>query len=329
MKKLDLDCSLGSPSLVLSQLQHNMSGNGRSRSRFSLSLDDEEQKINAENDYNEDDIIIAYPSYDESANIFPLFQNDSDLLKYKRLKLGQHIFFLVVPFLLLNLFVFSTRSNFDNIEDFGPYFAAAVTFAILGLLINTVFVTSTLVHYFSEEKHNDWVFFIIATNVLNSQYKQYFDELLLIIVTLCTGFLLYARVREGQCPDMNVWNSQGCNPVSKGTPTDSVLLCYLSPIVLQLLYKGIRINLIFMSWAISTAFIIASIVHVKAWNEIWTILYSLFFLFMMNEIERIMRLSYLQDKKFAFNDIKRREAYTSLKNERTATEKVLFIFLFY
>lgn len=291
--------------------------------RFSKSLDIEDSKeFVLEN--NDDDIVIGHPFYDESPNVFPLFKDDSDLLNYKRLKLGQHVLLLVVPVLFLYLFVFITRSNLQKFADFGPYFTAAVSFGIIGLIICITYAVSMLLRHFCDEEHSETVYFIAATRVLNSQYKQYLDEFFLIIVTLFMGFTLYARVRVGTCPDTDVWNSQGCNPYANGTPTDAVLLCYISPILVQLLFKGIRITTIILSWAVSTIFIIISIVHVNAYTEIWTILYSLFFLFIMSEIERIMRVSYLQDKKVTFSEIKRKEASAALKIEQIATEKVKY-----
>ena len=44
--------------------------------------------------------------------------------------------------------------------------------------------------------------------------------------------------------------------------------------------------------------ILAAIATVQGWFQLWTIVYSVFFLYVMCEVERVMRISYLQHIKF-------------------------------
>ena len=77
-----------------------------------------------------------------------------------------------------------------------------------------------------------------------------------------------------------------------------MILGYISPLVFQLALKGIRFYMIVVCWAATTACIIAAIATVQGWYQLWTIVYSVFFLYVMCEVERVMRISYLQHIKY-------------------------------
>ena len=77
-----------------------------------------------------------------------------------------------------------------------------------------------------------------------------------------------------------------------------MILGYISPLVFQLALKGIRFYMIVVSWVATTACVIAAIAIVQGWYQLWTIVYSVFFLYVMCEVERVMRISYLQHIKY-------------------------------
>jgi signal transduction histidine kinase len=118
-----------------------------------------------------------------------------------------------------------------------------------------------------------------------------------VMSSVVIGIYLYARVDQGQCASStNIWLSQQCNPVadSGSIPEDTVIGCYLVPIVAQLLFKGARFRTIVFCWVLETAFVTGAIIRVQGWVQIYTILYSFFFLYISYEVERFMRVAYVQ-----------------------------------
>lgn len=121
-----------------------------------------------------------------------------------------------------------------------------------------------------------------------------------------------------------MWITQSCNPFanSLSIPHDQTILCYLTPLLSQLLIKGAPFHVILMSWLISAAFIVASVIYVKGWPELWTILYSLFFLYLVTEIERLMRISFLQNNRVVHHESNRGELQAAARNHTHALKKV-------
>ena len=165
---------------------------------------------------------------------------------------------------------------------------------------------------------------MLSRRLLNSKFKHYFDEVLPLLVSTTTGLFLYARVRVGQCDNLkDIWHTQSCNPVADclSIPHDQVLLTYMTPLIFQLVMKGVRFRMIILSWAVSTMFITISIVFARAWPQVWTIFYSFLFLFVLIESERLMRISFLQNKIVVHHESNRTALVETARQHARAIKK--------
>ena len=292
----------------------------KSISRNGSRLIDEEADVD-----DSDNVIIAYPiNDDEYINIFPVFQNDAELLNYKRSKLAHCDVYAMVPVLVMYIGAFVTRGNISEIKTFGPYFSAALIVGVISFCIYVmIFLTMMTRHIFRNNTLSSY--YMLSRRLLNSKFKHYFDEVLPLLVSTTTGLFLYARVRVGQCDNLkDIWHTQSCNPVADclSIPHDQVLLTYMTPLIFQLVMKGVRFRMIILSWAVSTMFITISIVFARAWPQVWTIFYSFLFLFVLIESERLMRISFLQNKIVVHHESNRTALVETARQHARAIKKV-------
>jgi hypothetical protein len=56
------------------------------------------------------------------------------------------------------------------------------------------------------------------------------------------------------------------------------------------------VQALILTWVINFLFLLLSIIHVRGWFQIWTLLYSLVFMNISWEIERLMRVFFVQNK---------------------------------
>ena len=240
------------------------------------------------------------------ASLFPFVEDDRDLLHFKRSALAKNDSSRLLVVVVLFAVTFATRSNLAGADTYGPFFICAMTSAIASFtLYILIYIPMIIVELYRNRSNS--VIFIYARRILNSRLRVIVEQLVPIALSLSVGFYLYARVVAGQCHDVkNLWTVQSCNPyaVNYSIPHDQTILCFLSPTISQLLVKGARFQIILLSWAISTIFVVVSIAYVRGWPELWTALYSLLFLCITVEVERLMRFSYAQYEKLSYGESK-------------------------
>ena len=291
-------------------------------SRSDSKFDDDRKSVD-----NEDDIIVNNAGHEEdSAKYFPVFQDDQDLLYYKRSRLGHFDLYSTLPLVIMYVVAFATRSNLTSISTSGPIFASALAMAVLSLGLYAAILVPTVINHCSRSpNHSDTVVHLMARKLLDSRMRQLIEQIVPVSLSLSTGLFLYARVRAGQCENISdMWTAQSCNPYENNLsiPHDQTILCYLGPLLMQFLVKGSRFQLILLSWAMSVVFIAISLVYVKGLPELWTLLYSLFFLFVVIENERLMRISYIENKRVMRHEYNREEFVAAAKTHSHAIEKV-------
>jgi hypothetical protein len=91
------------------------------------------------------------------------------------------------------------------------------------------------------------------------------EFLLVMLGTLMNGFILYARVSNGQCDSsVSIWESQACNPVASlgSIPPDQVILLLITPLTAQSLVRGVTIQTLTLCWLLGVLFILASMIKV-------------------------------------------------------------------
>jgi signal transduction histidine kinase len=81
-------------------------------------------------------------------------------------------------------------------------------------------------------------------------------------------------------------------------PTSQVLLVYLAPVVSQTIFRGVRFQIVLLSWLLGVCFVLASILRVGGgFKDIWCLLYSTHFLHILFSFEKFTRLIFLESKR--------------------------------
>ena len=200
------------------------------------------------------------------------------------------------------------RSNIAEAGSFGALFTLAVfSFTVALGIVCLKSITRLLATMCISKKSNIKQFFVASSHILNG----YGNGIIAIALSSSSGFYLLARVTAGQCLDSDdIWKSQSCNPVAlaRSFPHDQVIICYLLPILIQLTVKGAKIEMAVLQWLIASTFVSICLVVVDGWLQIWTLIYSIFFLHISFEIEQffvqIRKLSKdLQDSSRLVSDI--------------------------
>lgn len=243
------------------------------------------------------------------AKLFPFVDDDRDLLHYKRSALAKNDSYRLLIVVVLFSATFASRCNLENAKSFSPYFVCAISSSFACFTLYILIYIPMIISELYLNRSNTLIY-IYARKILNSRLRVIVEQLVPVVLSLSVGFFLYARVTAGQCSDMNnAWTTQSCNPYAdqRSIPHDQTILCFLAPPISQLLVKGARFQIILLSWATSTLFVIISLLHVHGSTELWTALYSVFFLCITIEVERLMRFSYGQNKELVHDESKRSE----------------------
>jgi hypothetical protein len=164
------------------------------------------------------------------------------------------------------------------------------------------------------------------TRYLAERLKETFvgrniEFFLVIIGTLMNGFVLYARVSNGQCDaSMSLFDTQCCNPVAdKGNiPPDQVLLLLVTPLISQLMVRGVTIQTVVLCWVLGVFFIVASMIKIGSLNDVWSLLYTAYFLNNSVMLEKGNRIVFLEGKRAALVERKRLQLHEQLHEARSS-----------
>jgi hypothetical protein len=75
-------------------------------------------------------------------------------------------------------------------------------------------------------------------------------------------------------------------------PYDRVMICYLMPVIMQLTVQVSEIQTALLQWLAATMFLIAFIVRIQNIQQLWVLQYSLLFLYISYEIDRLIKASF-------------------------------------
>jgi hypothetical protein len=177
-----------------------------------------------------------------------------------------------------------TSSKFYSDSDYNHfsgalYFWGAVTFTVVNfLLVSTLYGERQSVCKFASN----------LMSILRKEPSSSTSHLLLAgISSISAGcFLLATVIADQSARNSATLESQLCKRSAVGCiPHDRVMICYLMPIVVQLSLKNTAIQTAFCQWLTATIFVTISIVHVQGWQQLWTLLYSMLFLFISFKID--------------------------------------------
>ena len=162
---------------------------------------------------------------------FPLFQDQESFKRYKNAqKKDFHWQVILPPFLFIYTISVVSRSSLDRIGQGNMFLTFAHYALYLNILTVVAFVGCHLITYYNHLR---------GYFKMMNQYTEYYlhdafygrcEDIIGIVGMVGAMFFLLSRVTAGACPqDVNLWESQRCNPVahSKSIPQDQVSSYFL------------------------------------------------------------------------------------------------------
>jgi signal transduction histidine kinase len=235
------------------------------------------------------------------------FADDISFRNYKRSESISFEPYSVLFIGALQVVIASTNASLNLIFAMNAWMSASFCLAIC---VFAIFWTVVTISFYERWLQIIHPFRFILTRKLSSSFL--FSEALDVIAFLSAigfGLLLIGRIVNGQCPpNTTMWTSQNCNNVAvrNSVPIDNMFACYLCPVIAQLLLRGVRFKTIILTWIIGVAFVIAAVIFVNGEYHVYTVLISLFFLYIPFEIERFMRIAFAQQQELKNKVIKER-----------------------
>jgi hypothetical protein len=115
----------------------------------------------------------------------------------------------IVPSLVITVLFVSARFNLSHITNGGPFFLVAHILVIICMIIFWPFFFSHCVIYCTSKDKCERLIYKISYYIVHSTFGGQIEDILCILSTISVGFILLARVLEGQCNSTtDVWESQ-------------------------------------------------------------------------------------------------------------------------
>ena len=259
-----------------------------------------------------------------AVSLFPkLYGEEIEFMAFKRSNHFSFDTYSIALLICLQLSVFSTRLVLYRAFSMSAYFTVVLALGDVCLVLFWLIVGVTLSQRYLSAAEYPLTFYYTKRIADSNIYLESVD-FLTILCCIAVSFYLYARVIEGACPsETSIWLSQQCNPVARAgaIPQDAVLACYLTPVISQFLFKCVRFRTIVLGWAMMTGIVTRCIILVNGWVEIYTILYSFFFLYINFEVERFMRVAYAQTMSVLAQTERERKLENLRRDQEFAAER--------
>ena len=241
---------------------------------------------------------------------FPNFLNKNQFEEYRRWQREDLSYRSMVGLILVlgipNMF---TRYNW---QFFGTsdqnYFAFAAQLILFP--INLMLCVHLTAYYYWKKLPRDgenvscmnkWVLSQVLTVSDFLMTKGRCEEALLFLVTLVDILIFISRVFAGPCPrerENSIWLSQSCNPVANCSsfPQDAMLMLFMPPMILHSVWRGVQFLSVVSAYFAGMLTLVYAICTVEGgYLQMYTILYSFSFVIIAYEMERFMRISFLNN----------------------------------
>ena len=239
--------------------------------------------------------IDQVPSYDiwlepldEDNN--KLFLDPREYTAFKRNDSNLPITILVGTILLSFFIVRGSLVNLWYLNfEFVIGFLAACIF-VIGMIVSILFRLALLSHdYLILERLQP--FYDLANNWTQQVKGHLLEDIIIVSLAIATGMYVLARTLVGECSDIsNRWNIQSCNPQNdeQMVPTDTLVLDFLAPLVVQKFFTGASKRAIYLSWSITVVLVNVSLfcVHAAFDSYLWVNFQFLLIMCIAYEIER-------------------------------------------
>ena len=123
------------------------------------------------------------------------------------------------------------------------------------------------------------------------------QDLFMYSIAVSNSFNLLGRVLTGQCPEnTSLFMSQRCNPLADrhGIPFEIVLMMYGAPLICHVIFRGTSIWSVLISIVTCCCAIVASLIIVDGWLQMYIVFNSLVFMSIVVEMERWMRIAFIR-----------------------------------
>lgn len=190
-----------------------------------------------------------------------------------------------------------SRFNLQAVGNGGGFFNILFAFMVLGTVVILPYLATRLVIHNTPSDKMESPYYIRSVIFQRLAVRLHFPDMVCVFGSIVNGFVLLGRVYAGKCPDnVSIWSSQTCNPFAEvaSIPPDQVIFVYLSPIIIQLIIRGISGTALVSSWLIGLASVAMASSHVGGYQQIWILAYSIFFLSVIFMIEELTHTTFMQ-----------------------------------
>ena len=236
---------------------------------------------------------------------FPIFKTTAQVHQYRlwqRKNLSYHCMLLLLATIAIPSYTARLSWYLFGAHNQNPW-------GLVGQLIIIPSIITILAHLFASyfwkkyprksksTQQTRKIWFIKWSEWLMSEGQL--EEFILYTTILANAFIFISRVSSGACKGndgSNLWLSQSCNPVAvcHSFPHDAVLMMFLPTMCLHFIWRGVRFTSAIISYMIGIAALIYAIIAVdKGYIQIFTLLYAFIFPAISYEMERFMRMSFI------------------------------------
>jgi CheY-like chemotaxis protein len=278
---------------------------------------------------------IPYIFLDSGVKLPIFYASDSSTVifhEYKSKKKENFRMVSLIPSLLVFYFATGTRFRLAQYGQDGPLFLCSFILYLIETAVFTTFFVAHVVIALTPKSCRDRLSYNYCQKYITYGFFCRIEDFIGVIATLVNGTCLLARVNAGQCADsVSFWETDSCNPVAalRSIPSDQVFLLYAAPLATQCLVRGITAEAVLLSWILTAFFVVFAICQAKAWTQMWTGFYMIFFMNFSYEIERFYQTLFTHNRRllsaFERHGIAQQRVHAQQKNtendvrEREAT----------
>lgn len=283
----------------------------------------------------EDRLFILSPTsnlYDNFLN-FATHENQTkavreDYCNFKRSGFNLPLTMVVV---FLNIGYFATRGSLQNLWFLSKLNVGFLCAFLCGL-VSFLFILTSLFNRITILSHAYGItclqpYHNAAVKRMRSSRSQFIEDFIIILVATAQSLYLFGRIRQGECNDGNLFDSQECNPQasSNALPQDQLGYIFIGILFVQVFLKGASKVAILFAWCVDVIFVNLCLYLVGSNQYYWINTVLALCISISYEIERTTLCLYLE-RKMSLNAKARRDATEKvvgkMTNQRDIVNKV-------
>ena len=230
-------------------------------------------------------------------NVFLQFSNKNDQINYREYTYHQIYGPMYIIFLLFMLSMILSR-NFLFVADSNPTHVSTILLFSVGFLLFIILILGRHLKFIIGAElppKIQRVFNFIIRDILQNEL----ESILAFCFCVKSAANLVLRVLAGQCPsDVSIAASLDCNPLalSNSPPIDSVLICFVFALYMQLFFKNVRKSVLISIWVISASAVLWSLFYFRNGTLVYILSPIFAFPLIQYECERVQMSNFLKSK---------------------------------